>query len=83
MDKFIGLRVSLSTGEAGVLEGSFGQSGKVRVRIPEGVREATQSILKAARAKEKPAGEEAPSDPITISLKFKRYIFDAERKMIQ
>ena len=31
---FIGLRVELSTGEVGVIVGSFGQSGKVKIRIP-------------------------------------------------
>ena len=34
MDLFVGLKVSLSTGEKGVIEGSFGQSGKLKVRIP-------------------------------------------------
>ena len=33
MELFNGLRVTLSTGEAGVIEGSFGQSGKFKVRI--------------------------------------------------
>lgn len=31
---FTGLKVTLSTGEAGVIEGGFGQSGKIKVRIP-------------------------------------------------
>jgi selenocysteine-specific elongation factor len=34
MDLFVGLKVKLSTGEVGVIEGSFGQSGKFRIRIP-------------------------------------------------
>jgi len=34
VDAFVGLRVSLSTGETGFIEGGFGQSGKFRVRIP-------------------------------------------------
>lgn len=34
IDLFVGLRVTLSTGEKGVIEGSFGQSGKFKVRIP-------------------------------------------------
>jgi selenocysteine-specific elongation factor len=33
MDLFTGLRVQLSTGEQGVIEGGFGQSGKFKVRI--------------------------------------------------
>ena len=31
---FVGLQVELSTGEVGVIESSFGQSGKVKIRIP-------------------------------------------------
>lgn len=31
---FTGLKVVLSTGEAGTIEGGFGQSGKIKVRIP-------------------------------------------------
>lgn len=30
---FVGLKVTLSTGERGVIEGGFGQSGKFKVRI--------------------------------------------------
>lgn len=31
---FANLKVTLSTGQKGVIEGGFGQSGKVKVRIP-------------------------------------------------
>jgi selenocysteine-specific elongation factor len=34
IDQFVGLKVKLSTGEDGVIEGSFGQSGKFKVRVP-------------------------------------------------
>lgn len=30
---FVGLKVTLSTGESGVIEGGFGQSGKFRIRV--------------------------------------------------
>lgn len=30
---FLGLKVVLSTGETGVVEGGFGQSGKFKIRI--------------------------------------------------
>uniref|UniRef100_A0A3Q3BAL4 Selenocysteine-specific elongation factor n=1 Tax=Kryptolebias marmoratus TaxID=37003 RepID=A0A3Q3BAL4_KRYMA len=32
---FVGLKVTLSTGESGVIEGGFGQSGKFKIRIPD------------------------------------------------
>lgn len=34
IDLFVNMKVKLSTGENGVIEGSFGQSGKFKVRIP-------------------------------------------------
>ena len=34
MDMFVGLKVRLTTGEEGVIEGGFGQSGKFKVRVP-------------------------------------------------
>jgi len=34
VDAFVGLKVSLSSGESGFIEGGFGQSGKFKVRIP-------------------------------------------------
>lgn len=30
---FVGLKVMLSTGETGVIEGGFGQSGKFKIRV--------------------------------------------------
>jgi hypothetical protein len=33
---FVGMRVALGTGEHGRIEGSFGKSGKVRVRVDAG-----------------------------------------------
>jgi len=38
VDAFVGLKVSLSTGEDGFIEGGFGQSGKFKVRIPGNYR---------------------------------------------
>lgn len=30
---FVGLKVTLSTGETGIIEGGFGQSGKFKIRV--------------------------------------------------
>ncbi|XP_067854488.1 selenocysteine-specific elongation factor isoform X2 [Heptranchias perlo] len=35
MQLFVGMKVKLSTGEGGVIEGGFGQSGKFKIRIPD------------------------------------------------
>ena len=34
IELFVGMKVKLSTGEDGMIEGGFGQSGKFKVRIP-------------------------------------------------
>ena len=34
LQAFANLKVTLSSGERGVIEGGFGQSGKIKIRIP-------------------------------------------------
>ncbi|KAM4022709.1 selenocysteine-specific elongation factor [Anomaloglossus baeobatrachus] len=91
---FVGLKVKLSTGEEGAIEGSFGQSGKFKVRIPNGLQPETKQVLggtskkkgKASKGDARPAKEEesrADGQPVLIVLAFKRYVFDPQKKMIQ
>ncbi|XP_051568447.1 selenocysteine-specific elongation factor-like [Myxocyprinus asiaticus] len=90
---FVGLKVTLSTGETGSIEGSFGQSGKIKIRIPEGLKEETKQLLTSSSKKKGKGGtknessksEETKQDPqtVTIHLNFKRYIYDPHKKMVQ
>ncbi|KAF7208623.1 selenocysteine-specific elongation factor [Nothobranchius furzeri] len=90
---FVGLKVMLSTGESGVIEGGFGQSGKFKIRIQEGLLPETKQLLSSTSkkkgksgSKEAAAAEEKPrtdSQPISIHLHFKRYVFDPHKKMVQ
>lgn len=86
---FVGLKVTLSTGETGVIEGGFGQSGKFKIRVPEGLRPETKSLLSSAAKKKGKGGskgEEEPkteSQPVSIHLHFRRYVFDPHKKMSQ
>lgn len=91
---FVGLKVKLSTGEDGVIDGGFGQSGKFKIRIPDGLKPDTKMLLTAASKKKCKAGkgdttkedESSKNDsaqPVAISLLFKRYVFDTQKKMIQ
>ncbi|XP_054883209.1 selenocysteine-specific elongation factor [Poeciliopsis prolifica] len=88
---FVGLKVTLSTGESGVIEGGFGQSGKFKIRIQEGLRPETKQLLSSKKkgksgSKGGPASEEEPkteSQPVSINLHFKRYVFDPHKKMVQ
>lgn len=90
---FVGLKVTLSTGESGVIEGGFGQSGKFKIRIPDGLRPETKQLLSSTSKKKGksggkggPASEEEPkaeSQPVGIHLHFKRYVFDPHKKMVQ
>ena len=46
VELFTGLKVTLSTGEDGVIEGSFGQSGKFKVRLPGNLYCIQQMVFK-------------------------------------
>ncbi|XP_028680079.1 selenocysteine-specific elongation factor [Erpetoichthys calabaricus] len=86
---FVGLKVTLSTGEKGIIEGGFGQSGKFKVRIPEGLSASTKELLSATTRKkskgEPTKSEEPKSDvhPVSINLSFKKFVFDPQKKMVQ
>ncbi|XP_072437896.1 selenocysteine-specific elongation factor [Chiloscyllium punctatum] len=92
MQLFVGMKVKLSTGEAGVIEGGFGQSGKFKVRIPDGLNPETKQQLTTSSKKKSKGGKgdstkaedgKTEVQPIMIILAFKRYIFDPQKKMIQ
>ena len=75
---FSGLEVTLSTGEKGVIGEPFGQSGKFKVRIPEGLKESSMSQLGSKKKKGPPSES---GETVKLILNFKRYIFS--KKMIQ
>lgn len=97
IQSFVGMKVRLSTGEQGSIEGSFGQSGKVKIRIPTGLFDDT--VLKLSSSEKKKGGkskvavstppEEAANSaeqltkPIKVILEFKRYNYDPNKKMVQ
>lgn len=92
MQLFVGMMVKLSTGETGMIDGGFGQSGKFKIRIPDGLSpETKQQLALTGKKKYKAAkGEGARTDeekndaqPATITLAFKRYLFDPQKKMVQ
>ncbi|XP_034231795.1 selenocysteine-specific elongation factor [Thrips palmi] len=76
---FVGLSVVLSSGEHGMIDSTFGKSGKLNIRIPGGLKEETVMKYKKQGSK-----NEAESDqPTDVILRFKRYIFDHQKKMVQ
>ncbi|XP_033606355.1 selenocysteine-specific elongation factor isoform X2 [Cryptotermes secundus] len=84
---FVGLQVELSTGETGIIESSFGQSGKVKIRIPDGLNESTYELLSGMTKRKgkqtQPQNTSPDPEPIKIALHFKRYIYDPKKKMVQ
>ncbi|XP_039104549.1 selenocysteine-specific elongation factor [Hyaena hyaena] len=92
---FVGLKVHLSTGELGIIDSAFGQSGKFKIRIPGGLSPESKRILaptgkKRGRAgrgeaarQEEGAEQPEPTQHVTLSLSFKRYVFDAHKRMVQ
>nr|XP_012290794.1 selenocysteine-specific elongation factor [Aotus nancymaae] len=92
---FVGLKVHLSTGELGIIDSAFGQSGKFKIHIPGGLSPESKKILTPALKKRGRAGrseatrqEEStertePAQHVAISLSFKRYVFDTHKRMVQ
>ncbi|XP_075997360.1 selenocysteine-specific elongation factor [Genypterus blacodes] len=88
---FLGLKVTLSTGESGVIEGGFGQSGKFKIRVQEGLLPETKQTLSSSSKKKGKGGSKGGSEdepktdstPVGIHLHFKRYVFDPHKKMVQ
>ncbi|GFY67593.1 selenocysteine-specific elongation factor [Trichonephila inaurata madagascariensis] len=78
---FTNLKVVLSTGEIGVIEGSFGKSGKINVQIPNGLSSDTSAILNVKKGKKETVKEKPES--IKVILKFKKFIFDDKKKILQ
>lgn len=67
---YIGLKVELSTGETGIIEGTFGQTNKIKIRLNSAMAEETK--VKLERREE-----------VKIVLKFKKFIFEKINKKIR
>uniref|UniRef100_A0A3Q2I5D5 Eukaryotic elongation factor, selenocysteine-tRNA specific n=1 Tax=Equus caballus TaxID=9796 RepID=A0A3Q2I5D5_HORSE len=92
---FVGFKVHLSTGELGVIDSAFGQSGKFKIHIPGGLSPESKKILmptlkKRGRAgrgeaakQEEGAERPEPAQHVALSLSFKRYVFDTHKRMVQ
>lgn len=88
---FLGLKVKFSTGEEGMIDGTFGQSGKLKVRVTNGLQDTTKAMLQrhsGGKKKGKGAQENQPSEvesiePVKVILNFKKYVFSNDKKLIQ
>ncbi|KAK3861416.1 hypothetical protein Pcinc_032609 [Petrolisthes cinctipes] len=89
---FIGLKVKLSTGEDGVIDSTFGQGGKVKVKVTSGLQDATKVALQrlSGGKKKGKAGQQENQpkptenyEPVKIVLHFKKYMFSSVKKMVQ
>lgn len=83
VELFSGLKVNLSSGEEGVIEQSFGQSGKVRIRVPQGLNETSLKKYAKKKSKQSKSDESEDKEPIQIVLKFKSYVYDTNNKITQ
>ncbi|XP_037954791.1 selenocysteine-specific elongation factor isoform X2 [Teleopsis dalmanni] len=64
-DYYVGKNVELSTGEIGIIESTFGQTSKVKIHFPKGLKNETIQLLLTKRANE-----------ILVYMKLKKYIFN-------
>lgn len=81
-DIFTGLYVSLSTGERGRIEGHFGQTGKIKVCIDDGLKQETIDHFGNKKRKNSEDNVES-NEPIKVILEFKSYVFDKNSKLKQ
>lgn len=82
IEVFVGLKVVLSSGEIGRIEGHFGQTGKIKVCIDDGLNQ--QSIDNFNNKKRKSAEENTESsEPVKVTLEFKSYVFNKDCKWRQ
>lgn len=88
---FTGLKVFLESGEESSIDGYFGQSGKVKLRVLNNLKPETKLKLQAMsdskkKGKKTNTNEVVPlidKVPIKVSLKFKKYIFNPNKKIVQ
>ena len=87
LQPFIGLKVQLSTGEIGSIDSHFGTTGKIRVCISAGLQNSTIERLKDKKKKCKTEAMQTlsleSSEPVKVTLKFKKYVYGSGKKMIQ
>lgn len=69
---YVGKQIELSTGECGRIEGTFGQTSKVKITFSEPLKEATLASLKQGRMND-----------VGVVLKYKKYIFNKNLGIIQ
>lgn len=69
--KFTNMKCQLSTGEHGIIAGSFGQSSKVRIQFTSPLQVSSLEILKNQK------------NDVKVQLSFKKFIFDKNHRMVQ
>ncbi|KAI6661040.1 hypothetical protein LOD99_13762 [Oopsacas minuta] len=85
IDLFINKKVTLSTGEVGTIEGTFGSSGKIRIRLNSGLFESSKKLLEPIKKKgnEKNVSSEQNQQSIVVTLRFKKYLFEKSKTIFQ
>ena len=75
VESYVNMKVNLSTGDIGSIMGTFGQSGKIKIRIENGLSDTAKQQLDNLNKKE--------SKPIYVELHYKKYIFGKKNKLFQ
>lgn len=85
MEQFMGLKVKLSSGESGIIESSFGKSGKIKIRICEGLNKTTLNMLskKKIKSQEVTKSDSENLEHVKFVLSFIVYIFNKQKRIQQ
>lgn len=77
---FTNMKVMLSSGEVGVIQGHFGQTGKVKVIVNGGLSDKTVELFNNKRNK---GTSQENFENIKVILEYKKYVFNKDCKLKQ
>lgn len=74
----ISSQVHLDSGETGLIEGAFGKSGKLRIRIDDDLTPETRERIESRKK-----NKEERQKPVQVILRFKKRVFDKKSAKMQ
>ncbi|RUS20128.1 hypothetical protein BC937DRAFT_86316 [Endogone sp. FLAS-F59071] len=83
IEKFLRMEIRLSTGTIGHIESSFGKNGKFKVYFPSGVGDEVMALYGGKKGGNKETGASSTAGPVTLVLRFKKFLYDKEKRMVQ
>lgn len=78
LDSFLGLKVTTSFGDIGRIDSSFGKSGKIKVCFENSFNGKVRDIVE-----KKKNDSDNRNNKVEVTLSFKKYVFDINKRIYQ